>query len=237
MKFSETVKKFTFTIFAPLHRGAHIYKKENAMENWYGLFEEEIKKIRESGVKPRLLLHACCAPCSSHVLTVLREIFDITVFFYNPNIQPESEFDFRYDELYRLISEMGLSVRLIKGDYDTRRFFEIAASHETDPEGGPRCYGCYRLRLSAAASVAEKEGFDYFTTTLSISPHKNAEWLNKIGEELQKEYGVRYLYSDFKKKEGYKHSIELSRQYNLYRQDYCGCVYSKKAKEKMSKDS
>ncbi len=184
--------------------------------------------------RPTLLLHACCAPCSSYVLEYLAKYFRITLFFYNPNIAPEEEYRFRLEELRRLVREMGLAddVSVLEGSYAPERFLALAKGLETLPEGGSRCSLCYRLRLSEAARVAAEGGFDYFCTTLSISPYKNAAWLNEIGQEEGARHGVKYLVSDFKKKNGYKRSCELSEQYGLYRQDYCGCVYSKAARER-----
>lgn len=181
-----------------------------------------------------LLLHGCCAPCSSYVLEYLTEYFDITLLYYNPNIFPQFEYNKRIDEVKRLISEMPLKsqVTLIEGEYKPEVFFDIAKGLEHLLEGGERCFKCYRLRLEEAAKAAKEGGFDYFSTTLSISPHKNAEKLNEIGRELEEQYGVKYLYADFKKREGYKRSIELSRIYGLYRQNYCGCIYSKQQAEK-----
>ncbi len=196
--------------------------------NYKLLMDEEIKKITEGTKKPSLLLHACCAPCSSAVLEVLREFFDITVFFYNPNISPEKEFIFRLDELKRLLPKMGLgNTGVVAPVYDNEEFETAIKGMEDMPEGGERCRKCYRLRLEKSVSYAKENGFNYVTTTLSVSPHKNAQWLNEIGLELGEHYGIKYLCSDFKKGEGYKRSCELSREFNLYRQDYCGCVYSK----------
>lgn len=190
------------------------------------------KTIREECAerRPSLLLHACCAPCSSYVLEYLSEYFDITLFFYNPNISPKEENDYRAEELKRLVCEMGLSdrVKMIVGEYEPRKFSEIAAGLESLPEGGARCAKCYELRLGKSARLAAEGGYDFYTTTLSISPYKNAEWLNSIGVAQGEKYGVRYLVSDFKKRNGYKRSCELSTQYGLYRQDFCGCEYSKK---------
>lgn len=196
--------------------------------NYKKIFDDELKKISETGRKPTLLLHACCAPCSSAVLEKISEIFDITLFFYNPNISPESEFVFRLEELGKLLEIMNLNdISIVCPPYDNEEFETIAKGMESLPEGGARCYKCYKLRLEKSVSYAKEHGFDYVTTTLSISPHKNAQWLNSIGLELGEEYGVNYLCSDFKKEEGYKRSCELSRLYDLYRQDYCGCKYSK----------
>lgn len=196
--------------------------------NYQLTLENELKKIHSRGVKPSLLLHICCAPCSSYVLEYLSEHFDITLFFYNPNITSENEYNYRIEEAKRLLTEMPLSgkVDFVSGRYDIQEFFSIAKGFENEPEGGERCFRCYELRLRESAEYAKENGFDYFTTTLSISPYKNAEKLNSIGSSLSEEYGVKYLYSDFKKKNGYKRSIELSQTYNLYRQDYCGCIYS-----------
>lgn len=183
-----------------------------------------------NGKKPSLLLHACCAPCSSYVLEYLNPHFDITLFFSNPNISPEEEYQKRLCELKRLVLEMGLSVKIIEDDYSPKDFFDMAKGLETLPEGGERCRKCYQLRLHKTAALAKQGGFDCFCTTLSISPYKNAQWINEIGEELSKEFGVPFLPSDFKKKNGYKRSIELSRKYDLYRQNFCGCVFSMKNK-------
>lgn len=179
---------------------------------------------------PRLLLHACCAPCSSYVLEYLTQYFKITLLFYNPNIAPEEEYKKRLDELMRLISlqPYANSVQLCPVRYDPEMFEEIARGYETEPEGGARCIRCYRLRMEEAARYASEHDFDFFTTTLSISPHKNAQALNEIGEELSKQYSIPYLYADFKKRGGYQRSIVLSRDYQLYRQNFCGCRYSQR---------
>lgn len=182
-----------------------------------------------SGKLPKLLLHACCAPCSSYVLEYLAEHFAITILYYNPNISEKSEYSKRVEELKRLLKEMPLvhPVEFLEGRYDPKEYFDAVKGLEDLGEKSRRCYACYELRLVYAVQTAREKGFDYFTTTLSISPHKNAEWINEIGEALGKQYDVRYLYADFKKRNGYKRSIELSEQYHLYRQDFCGCVYSK----------
>lgn len=188
----------------------------------------EIEKHKNCSNKPTLLLHACCAPCSSAVLEVLKEHFKITLFFYNPNIFPREEFEYRLNELYRLLNEMSLTdIEIIAPTYCNDEFENIAKGKEDLPEGGARCKECYRLRLEKTARYASENGFDYFTTTLSVSPYKNAEALNEIGGKLGDEYGLKYLFSDFKKNDGYKRSCLLSREYNLYRQNYCGCIYSK----------
>lgn len=207
------------------------------MQNYSQMLEEEIKGLKENGVRPKLLLQACCAPCSSYTLEYLAEVFDITLLFYNPNISPKAEYDFRAGELARFIKEHPscVSVKLNICEYDSAPFFEIAKGHETEKEGGDRCKKCYRLRLEKTAELAACGGYDYFCTTLSISPYKNAEALNAIGGELSEKYGVKYLYSDFKKKGGYARSIELSKEYGLYRQNYCGCIFSKVEAEEREK--
>lgn len=196
--------------------------------NYQRLMESEIKALEMAGTKPRLLLHVCCAPCSSAVLELLCAHFDVTCYYYNPNISPRSEFDKRIAELRRLTDEMPLSKKpaVIEGAYDETRFSDIARGLEDLPEGGERCFKCYRLRLSETAKLAREQGYEYFTTTLSVSPYKNAAKLNQLGGELAKEYGVSYLFSDFKKSDGYLRSIRMSEKYRLYRQNYCGCVYS-----------
>ncbi len=195
----------------------------------YSLLTEKILDGIKEGTKPKLLLHACCAPCSSACLEYLSNHFDITVLYYNPNISPEGEFQKRYAELKRLIEEMPEAQNVKTADIGYRHedFIDIASGLENVPEGGERCFKCYRLRLEAAAKYAKENNFDYFCTTLTISPLKNSQKINEIGREVQEEYGVEWLPSDFKKKEGFKRSIELSKKYNLYRQNYCGCVYSR----------
>ena len=175
-----------------------------------------------------LLLHACCAPCSSAVLERIGNFFKITILYYNPNITNEEEYKKRVEEVKRFISSFKTKypISLEEGNYDPREFFDISKGLEKEPERGKRCYKCYLLRLNETAKVAEKLGFDYFCTTLTLSPHKNSNWINEIGDNLNNKYNSTYLYSDFKKKNGYKRSIELSDEYNLYRQNYCGCVYS-----------
>ena len=198
-------------------------------ENYQHILDKTLKQIEQSDQRPKLLLHSCCAPCSSYVLEYLSSYFDITVFYYNPNISPREEFIFRAEEQKNLIDKMPLKdpVSFLLGEYDIESFFALAKGHETEPEGGPRCKACYDLRLRKAAEEAKKGGFDYFTTTLSISPHKDAQALNRIGKQLAEEYNINYLFSDFKKRNGYRRSCELSNVYDLYRQDYCGCPYSK----------
>ncbi len=194
--------------------------------------EREISSL--DGRRQTLLLHACCGPCSSAVLERLLSAFDVTVFYYNPNIEPEEEYAKRLDTLKTLLTHE--QAPLLTGAYDPERFHAAARGYEDAPEGGARCEKCFELRLSETAKTAAERGFEYFTTTLSISPHKNARMLNDIGARLAKEYGVRYLYADFKKKDGYKRSIELSKQFDLYRQSDCGCVYSRKSEHFLKKD-
>lgn len=201
--------------------------------NYQMEMERELARIEASGRRPRLLLHACCAPCSSYALEALNHCFDIDVYYYNPNIAPREEFDRRVAELERLSSRLPHenALRVIVGEYDNAAFMELCQGHEDDPEGGARCALCFRMRLEAAAKRAARLGADYFTTSLTISPLKDARLLNAIGAEQGRREGVNWLFSDFKKKNGYKRSCELSREYGLYRQDYCGCVFSKRERD------
>ena len=196
--------------------------------NYQKELDQVLEGIQGEGHVPRLLLHACCAPCSSYVLAYLSRYFAITVFYYNPNITSALEYQKRVQELKRLLTQMPLfhPASFLEGPYEPEAFFRTARGLEEVPEGGERCFACYRLRLEKTAQMARDGKYDYFTTTLSISPLKNAEKINGIGEELAAVYGVPHLPSDFKKRDGYRQSIALSREYNLYRQDYCGCVYS-----------
>ena len=190
------------------------------------------KQIKEMTSKKTLLLHACCAPCSSAVLERISKYFDITILYYNPNITDEKEYQKRLQEIEKIVNELNIdNIKILPGRYNPQEFFDIAKGLEEEKERGKRCYYCYQLRLEETAKVAEKLHFDYFTTTLSISPYKNSKWLNEIGEKLNNKYEPTYLYADFKKKNGYKRSIELSKQFGLYRQDYCGCIYSKKERD------
>lgn len=197
-------------------------------------YQKELDKIIERNKRedalPSLLLHSCCAPCSSYTIEYLSDYFKITVLYYNPNISPREEYEKRKAEQIRLINSLPVKnkVDFLDCDYDSSEFFDIAKGYENCKEGGERCFRCYELRLRETAKKAKEKGFDYFCTTLSISPLKNAQKINEIGLKLQGEYGVSWLPSDFKKREGYKRSIELSREYNLYRQNFCGCVFSKK---------
>ena len=192
--------------------------------------ERELAQIERAGRRPNLLLHSCCAPCSSAVLERLTGAFDITIFYYNPNIAPEEEFERRVAEQIRLVSQMPHEGRIdvVRGAYEPEAFYAACKGHEGDPEGGERCARCFRLRLGETAKLAARRGDDYFTTTLTISPLKDAQLLNAIGLALSAECGVPWLPADFKKKNGYKRSCELSQQYSLYRQDYCGCVFSRR---------
>lgn len=187
--------------------------------------------IKGLAAPPTLLLHGCCAPCSSYVLEYLSQHFSITLYFYNPNITLQEEYTRRLEEVRRLVSVLPVNhpVTLLEGAYDPALFAALAQGKESEREGGARCADCYDLRLAQTAQLAAQGGFDYFTTTLSISPYKNAHKLNEIGERLAGTYGVRHLPCDFKKRGGYKRSVELSARYGLYRQSYCGCVYSKDA--------
>lgn len=198
--------------------------------NYEKLMEEQILNSKEGS---SLLLHACCAPCSSAVLERLASHFKISILYYNPNITEEKEYQKRLDELRKFISKLNFKyqINIIDSRYEPKEFFQIAKGLEKEKEQGKRCYKCYELRLEETAKVAKEKNFDFFATTLTLSPYKKTSWLNEIGENLSKKYQANYLYSDFKKKNGYKRSIELSKEYNLYRQDYCGCIYSKLERE------
>lgn len=208
-------------------------EKEMNKTNYQSLLDDIIRRHAAAGEVPTLMLHSCCAPCSSYTLEYLSRYFRITVLYYNPNIAPESEYRHRVDEQRRLISEMATEhpVTFEEGMYRPETFYRAARGMEGEPEGGARCMMCYRLRMEEAARMAAERGFDYFTTTLSISPLKRADKINEIGEELAAKYGVKHLPSDFKKRGGYLRSIELSRIHGLYRQNFCGCVFSKREAE------
>lgn len=205
-------------------------------QNYQLAMEKRISELKKLDTMPRLLIHSCCAPCSSYVLESLSEFFDITVFYYNPNIYPPEEFEKRSIEQVRLAKEMKLenNVDVVCADYDSISFYNAVKGLENEPEGGARCEECFRLRLEKTAEYAKNNGFSLFTTTLTISPLKDSQLLNKIGMDVAKRFGLEYLCSDFKKKNGYKRSIELSAEYDLYRQNYCGCVYSKLEREKIN---
>lgn len=182
--------------------------------------------------RPKLLLHSCCGPCSSYTILFLNKYFDLDIFYSNDNIYPYEEFLRRSEEQKRLVKELGFNINVVVDTYDSKRYYDAVSGLENLGEHSKRCYMCYKLRLKRAAEYAKENGYEYFTTTLSISPYKNASWINELGYMLEDEIGIKYLYSDFKKEEGYKESIRLSREYNLYRQDYCGCVFSKEERDK-----
>jgi hypothetical protein len=198
--------------------------------NYYNMMETQLSNITKNGEKKKLLLHCCCAPCSSHCLELLNKYCYITAYFYNPNITDEEEYIKRWKELLRFVDEVYTdgSVDTYVEEHDRDSFLNMARGMENEPERGIRCYHCYELRMDKSAAYAAEHNYDFFTTTLSISPHKNAQSINEIGEKLAEQYKVDFLYSDFKKKNGYKHSIELSHEHNLYRQDFCGCEYSRR---------
>ena len=192
--------------------------------NYDRLMQEQMKGVEQGA---RLLLHSCCAPCSSACIERLKERFSVTVLYYNPNIDDPAEYEKRKAEQIRLLQETGWA-DFVDCDHEAEKFAEMAKGLEQEPERGARCYRCYALRLDKTAKTAAEQGFPWFATTLTLSPHKNAEWLNELGEKAQERYGVQYLYSDFKKQGGYYRSIELSNEHGLYRQDFCGCKYSKR---------
>ena len=194
-------------------------------------YQKELEKILEKlnlNNKPKLLLHACCGPCSSYVVEYLSKYFDITIYYYNPNIYPKEEYERRLNELIKFMGIFNNNIKVIEEIYNEEDYNSAVKNLEHLGEKSIRCYNCYEFRMDKAAKFAKENNYDYFTTTLSISPHKNSKWINEIGSLLEQKCDIKYLYSDFKKKEGYKRSLELSKEYNLYRQDYCGCKYSKK---------
>ena len=193
--------------------------------NYDNILKDIINNLED---KPRLLLHSCCGPCSSYVITYLKDYFKITIFYYNPNIEPISEYEKRKKEQIKLIKELNIpDLDILDVDYENEKFRELTIGHENDKEGQSRCHLCYELRLDKTAYVASLNKFPYFGTTLTVSPYKNAQVINEIGEKLASNYNIKWLYSDFKKNDGYKKSIELSKKYDLYRQNYCGCLFSK----------
>lgn len=199
--------------------------------------ENQLQEIKKSENKPRLLLHSCCAPCSSAILEFLQEYFEITVYFFNPNITFEEEYLKRLEEQKEYHKKRGYKINVVEGEYNPEiDFFQKVKGLENEREGGKRCHQCYNLRLEETAKKTQELGYDYFTTVLSISPMKNAQWINEIGEELGKKYGIKFLNGDFKKKSRYLRSIEISKEYELYRQDYCGCIFSKVEREKIEKE-
>ncbi len=200
-------------------------------KTYYQQFLDTVKEI-DVEKKPKLLLHVCCAPCSSHCLEVLEKYFDITVFYYNPNISPIEEYQKRLSEEKMFVKNVHQNIKVVEAEYDNQNFENMVKGLEDLPEGGSRCKLCYEMRIKKTGEYAKANGFDYFTTSLTVSRYKNSQVLNEIGEKVAKQIGVKYLFSDFKKENGYQHSIELSRKYGLYRQNYCGCKYSKIAREK-----
>lgn len=205
--------------------------------NYDKKMDQIIENNKRKGLRPNLLLQVCCAPCSSQVLTRLRDDFNLDIFYYNPNIYPANEYDKRAATVKDLVKKMDLPSKTYISPNNPQEFYDYVDNRKDDIEGGKSCYKCYELRLRETARLAKKKSYDYFSTSLSISPYKNSKWLNEIGAELEKKYGVKYLYSDFKKKNGYKLSIDLSKKYNLYRQDYCGCVYSFREMKERKKEA
>ena len=199
--------------------------------NYHKLCLEEISKLN---YPKKILLHSCCAPCSSYVITFLSNYFDITILYYNPNIYPQEEYNKRKEEQIRLIRTLNTKNKLdfLDCDYENDIYNNAIIGYEQYPEGSSRCHICFNLRLEKTAKIAKEHNYDYFCSTLTVSPHKNSKIINQIGENISKKINIKWLYSDFKKNEGFKQSIELSKKYELYRQDYCGCIYSKQAREK-----
>lgn len=196
---------------------------------------EEIKKNQLNSQKPKLLLHSCCAPCSSYCIQFLSEYFHLEIFFFNPNIFPEEEYSRRLEEQKLLLEKMNLDYYVMGREHEAHLFYRVVEGYENMGEGSQRCRQCFYIRLEETAKSAKERGFDYFTTTLTISPLKNSQVLNNIGKELEEKYSVKYLYSDFKKNNGYKKSVDLSKEYELYRQDYCGCVFSRNERDEREK--
>lgn len=207
-------------------------------QNYQLLLDKKLDELQRQGAVPTLLLHSCCAPCSSYVLEYLSNYFSITVFYYNPNIYPDEEYEKRVKEQQAFIERFPAKypISFCQGDFEKERFYEVTKGLEQEREGGARCEACFRLRLEESAILAKEMRMDYFTTTLSISPMKNARLLNQIGQEMGERYGVEYLCSDFKKKNGFKRSVELSEEYEMYRQDYCGCVYSYQERQRQKEE-
>ena len=204
------------------------------MKTTYSLeMEKIIENIKKQNIVPKLLLHSCCAPCSSYVISTLIPYFDITILYYNPNIEPYEEYEKRKEEQKKLLKQLNSphQLNMLDCDYDNAKFHETVANLENEKEGGKRCFKCYELRLLYTVLKAQENNFDYFGTTLTVSPYKNSQKLNEIGLELEKKYHLKFLVADFKKKDGYKKSIELSAKYNLYRQNYCGCIYSQRGEK------
>lgn len=196
---------------------------KNMKNNYDKMMIEELSKLDS---RKKVLLHSCCGPCSTACIERLKEYVDVTIIYYNPNIEPQDEYELRKSEQIRLLNI--LDIPYIDCDYDNDNFRRVTEHLSEEPEGGKRCGVCFGLRLKYTAMIAKRHGFDYFGTTLTVSPHKNSDIINKIGEKVGENIGIKYLYADFKKREGYKRSIELAKEYDLYRQDYCGCLYSKR---------
>ena len=204
-----------------------MYKNKQILKvNYQTKLEDIIKGLKLNGKNPKLLLHCCCGPCSTYVFEYLIKYFKITAFYYNPNTYPEEEYNLRFKQLEKFSNLSGYNFEIIKSNYRDSEFYNEINGLEDESEGKKRCEKCINLRLKETAKLAKKLNFDYFTTTLSVSPHKNADFINKRGNYLQEKYKVNYLFADFKKKDGYKRSIELSNKYELYRQNYCGCKFS-----------
>lgn len=198
-------------------------------------YDKEMEKILDSyKTKPKILLHSCCAPCSSTCIDRLSDKAKLDIMYYNPNIEPEEEYLKRKEEQKKLIKLLNKGIKVLDCDYDNNKYHEVVKGYEKEPERGSRCYICYKQRMEYTAKTAKEKGYDMFATTLTVSPYKVTKWINEIGFDLEKEYNIKYLPTDFKKQDGYKKSIELSKKYNLYRQDYCGCIYSKKEKDSLN---
>ncbi len=210
-------------------------KEKRLKENYDKKMEEQLKALQ--GERKKLLIHSCCGPCSSSVLEYLKDYLDIDVYFYNPNITEKEEYETRLEELKIFLDKIQFPMKVVEGEYEVRRdFFEKIKGLEKEPETGARCKVCYELRMEEAARKAKEEGYDYFTTVLSISPMKNATWINEIGEKLEEKYKIPFLHGDFKKKNRYLRSIQLSKEYGMYRQEYCGCIFSKLEREEKLKE-
>ena len=205
--------------------------------NYQIILNQTLEQIKDANITPKLLLHACCAPCSSYTLEYLSNYFEITIYYYNPNIYPEEEYIRRMNELKSFVKKYKTKnkVSFVEENYNEKEYYEAINGLENLGEKSKRCYNCYKFRMEKSAIYASINNFDYFTTTLSISPHKNSLWINEIGEYLQNKYNIKYLFCDLKKRNGYKRSLELSKEYNLYRQDYCGCIFSKNFRESINK--
>ncbi len=199
--------------------------------NYHKVMLDEIKEIQKNNLKPKLLLHSCCAPCSTYVLKYLSKYFEIEIYFFNPNIFPKEEFLNRLNEQIKLVQSMDLKYKVTNEGYDAKEFYNSVKGYEHLGEGSERCHKCFSLRLEKCAYYAKNNNFDYFTTTLTVSPLKNSKIINEIGKTLEEKHNIKYLYSDFKKDNGYKQGVQLSNEYNLYRQNYCGCSFSKQESE------